>query len=64
MARPSAIVTEAELSVLDYLAQDISQRVRYAEIERKIDAAVQEGKLSLEDAEKKLIAARKEIYQD
>ena len=35
-----------------------------AEIEREIDTAVQEGKLSLEDAEKKLIAARKEIFQD
>jgi polyhydroxyalkanoate synthesis regulator phasin len=37
---------------------------RYAEIERKIKTAVREGELSREEAEEKLIAARKDIFGD
>ncbi len=46
------------------LAQDISQRVRYAEVQRQIESAVREEKLSRDDAEKRLIDARRKIFKD
>ena len=41
-----------------------AKKRRYMEFAREIEAAVEAGKLSKEDAEKKLIAVRREMFED
>lgn len=57
------LIEDTRRALVDPFNRDGEARKRqYAQLERRIKAAVREGELSYEDAEKKLIAVRKELF--